>query len=488
MSVDAVATAQAEYRPKGRLDLSTALNPYAGPWDARLAAHLFRRAGFGGSPSEIKDAVKRGTHAAVDKLINFAPDSLPGEPQADISFSFVGADKKQRRQAVLATELWWLNRMLATPNPLQEKMVYFWSNHFTSALGEKGITPAMMVEQNNLFRSHALGNFAELTHDVSRNPAMMRYLDTVTDRKQHPNENYARELMELFTMGVGNYSEQDIRESARAFTGYTIDRREGGFFFAQRQHDDGNKTFLGRTGDFNGDDIVDIIMQQPSTARYLARKVLRAFVYDDPEAELVDALADRFRTVRYDVKQLMSTVLRSNVFYSARAYRALIKTPIEVAIGALKMLQASEVKPATLVAIVRMGQTPMRPPNVAGWPGGALWINSSTLLARVNFLNQLVLSKQAEGAGASIAPDSMASLMGSIGTDGYRKLAPGPVVDRVLDLAVQSDATPQQRDTIVRYLTTDGVGNTVTLSVENFDEKVRGAMSLALSLPAYQLA
>ncbi len=497
----------AEYRPAGALDITTALLEYRGPWNARLAAHLLRRAGFGGSPQEIATATSAGMLPTVHNLIHFGADSLPQTPPGDISYDNGPlADLTQRRNAVLLTELWWLNRCLLTANPLQERMVYFWSNHFTSGIGQKGITPAMMVAQFALFRRYALGNFAQLTHEVSRDPAMLHYLDGIANRAQHPNENYARELMELFTLGIGNYTEEDVRQSARAFTGNTVDRVTGQYMFNPRLHDDGVKTFLGHTGNFNGDDIVDIIMDQPATGVFMARKLLRAFVYDDPEPELVDALATTFRASGYDVARTVGTILRSNVFYSERAYRALVKSPLEIVIGAMKTLGANEVGARTLGGLVAMGQMPMQPPNVAGWPGGRLWLNTGTYLARLNFLHQLVMFKPAASAppnAMSLAPaQSMpAGMSAQIFTSPAGSLAPPStwvagaamndpisVTERLLDTVVQSDATSQQEQDILNYMSTDGVGNRVPLSGENFEEKVRGGVSLAMALPTYQLA
>jgi hypothetical protein len=505
MSAD--TQAPAEYRPAGPLDFSTALQEYRGPWNARLAAHLLRRAGFGGSPQEIAAASIAGLHDAVSKLFHFGSDPLPQAPQGDISYpNGPLADKMQRRIAVILTEMWWLNRCLLTPSPLQERMVYFWSNHFTSGIGQKGIMPAMVVAQFGLFRRYALGNYAQLVHEISRDPAMLHYLDGLANRAQHPNENYARELMELFTMGVGNYSEEDVRQSARAFTGNTVDRLSGEYMFNPRMHDDGIKTFLGRTGNFDGDNIVDIIMEQPATARFMAKKFLRAFVYDDPEPELIDAVATRFRSSGYDVARLMGTILRSNVFYSDRAYRALIKSPLEIAIGAMKTLGATAVGARTLQALTPMGQFPMQPPNVAGWPGGRLWLNTGTLQARLAYLHQLVSFKPStdsvmamsmRGRGAELPPGMDPEIFyapaGKIAPPsawvaGVNASDPIAVTQRVLDTVVQGDATTAQQQDILNYLIYDGVGNRVALNGENFEEKVRGAVSLAMALPAYQLA
>ena len=510
-SVDTLTGTGAEFRPAGTLmDLSEALAPYKGPLSPRLAAHLLRRAGFGGSPSDIATYADMGVHDAVDRLLHFVPDSLPTQPDGDITFQFgPQADKQQRRRAYIGTQLWFVNRLLQTPNPLRERMVYFWSNHFTSGIGQDGITPQMMVNQYNLFARFALGNYAQLTHEISKDPAMLLYLNNAQNRAQHPNENYARELMELFTMGVGNYTEEDVRQSARAFTGWSVNRRVGDVvMFNPQLHDDGIKTFLGRSGNFMGDDIVDIIMEHPATARYMAHKFARHFIYDNPEPELIEALAHKFGGTNYNVAMLMSVILRSNIFYSDRAYRALVKSPLELVIGAHKVLGATSIEPAALGALNQMNQIVMQPPNVAGWPGGALWLNTGTLLARVNYLNRLALSKanpitnlgemamtgSTDVAGMMAAnPAAALRMPANISSPtqwmaGIQTTDAKAVTERVIAMTVQGDVTSQQRFQILNYLTFDPAGEKQALSMENFDEKVRGAMTLAFALPSYQLA
>ena len=460
-----------QFRPQGSIDVSTALLPYRGPWSPRLAAHLLRRAGFGGSAAEIQTAASAGMDATVGTLLHPAPDMLPSAPDGDLSFGPM-VDPMQRRAAFMLAVTWWLDRMLQTPAPLVERMVYFWHNHFTSAI-DGGVTPEMMVAQNALFRQHAFGSFADLTHAIARDPAMLLYLNGNQNRKQHPNENFARELMELFTMGVGNYTEQDVRESARAFTGWVV-ARDGSAHFMPRLHDDGTKTFLGRTGDLDSDDIIDTIIGQQATATFMATKFLRNFVYDDPEPELVDAVATHFRDKSYDVGALLGTLLRSNVFYSDRAYRSMIKSPVELVVGTLKTVGVTTSSDRLVNAMGSMDQVLMRPPNVAGWPGGAQWLNQGTLLARLNFLNQMVQFHS--------DADPMSWIAGASPSD------VGSVLEHVLSLAVQDDATAEQRRSIMIYLQTDSVGNPVELNGENIDEKVRGALGLAMALPAYQLA
>jgi uncharacterized protein (DUF1800 family) len=297
--------------------------------------------------------------------------------------------------------------------------------------------------------------------------------------------------MELFTMGVGNYTEQDVRESARAFTGWTIPNDSDEPEFQPRLHDDGSKTFLGQTGDFFGDDVIDIIMRQPATAQFMAYKFLRNFVYDDPEPELVDAVAGKYRESNYDTGALVSTLLRSNVFYSERAYRSLVKSPVELVVGSMKTTGINTVTTPIIYAMGAMNQVLMRPPNVAGWPGGAQWLNDGTLLARLNFLNALV-SFHAPPKADAMQPANPASTMpmatSAAWIAGATITDPGSVAESVINLVLQDDATEAQRRSIMLFLQTDSVGNPVELNGENIDEKVRGAMSLAMAAPAYQLA
>jgi len=234
-------------------------------------------------------------------------------------------------------------------------------------------------------------------------------------------------------------------------------------------------------------------MRQPATAQFMAHKVLRQFVYDEPEPELIDAVAAKFRGTNYDVAALMSSLLRSNVFYSTRAYRSLVKSPVELTVGTLRLLGVTASTPRILGALSGMNQDVLRPPNVAGWPGGAQWLNQGTILARLNFLNQLVsFHAPAPAAGTAQPANAMAAMPAMTGPiawlGGDAVTDPGTVTERVLALTVQDDATEEQRRSIMIYLQTDSVGNPVELNGENIDEKVRGAMSLAMALPAYQLA
>ncbi len=481
-------------RPAGTLDAASALREYAGPWNERLAAHLLRRAGFGGTPDDVRQIASRSMNAAVDGLVNFpSTGALPAPPQLFdpremLRNLFFGGqltakpDDMQRReiakqirqgerQSLMDLQNWWLNRMLNSPAPLQEKMTLYFHGHFTTAAIQKGVTPQMVFDQNQLFRTNALGNLRELTWQVSIDPAMMIYLDNARSDVTHPNENYARELMELFTLGVDHYTENDVRESARAWTGWIVARRTGKAQFVQSRHDDGSKTFLGQTGNWSGRDIVDIIYRQPACAAFWANNLLNFFVYNDPEPSLVSALAALIQKNNYNLKPVISTLLRSTVFYSERAYRALVKSPVEYVVGTYKALGLNQIDVRAQRALVQMGQILFYPPNVAGWPGGANWLTSQTMIARQNFVAGLVNSPAMDEVSWMQQVPLKAS---QASTDLIRTL-------------LQGDASPAAAMQIADYLNGAGTSALGMLSGENYQERVRGAAYLTMAMPAYQL-
>jgi uncharacterized protein (DUF1800 family) len=486
------ASAPTSYRPAGTLDLANALAPYHGPWTVREAAHLLRRAGFGGSPADVARLTSGSMNAAVDGFVRFPDTSaLPTTPELapDSRFALrqalrAGATRddaalmalrrqiaQDHRHDIIAMQTWFLGRMIASPAPLQEKMTLFWHGHFTSAY-QKGIMASALVAQNNLFRNNALGNVRELTLAVSRDPAMLHYLDNGQNVKAHPNENYARELMELFTLGIGNYTESDVRESARAFTGWTINPQDDTFFDAPARHDTGSKTFLGRTGDFDGHDIVDIIFQQPAAAHWFAQKLLNFFVYNDPEPGLVDAVAALIRKSDFTLQPVLSTILRSNVFYGPRAYRALVKSPVEFVVGSYQLYGLQEVEPFALAALQRMGQILFLPPNVKGWDGGSAWLNSQSMLTRANFASALTTRM-----------NGVSWLMPAARLDDAAGVA------RALTQTIlQGDVSASSTGRLVAYLNGDQTAALAMLSGENADERIRGAAYLTMAMPAYQLA
>jgi len=332
-------------------------------------AHLLRRAGFGYSLQEFDAAMKLGYDRLVDRLLNPSPETIPAP-----------ADPVK----VNDLRTWWMTRMVTTPNPLQEKMTLFWHGLLTSDYRKAGNKLPHMYNQNVLFRQNGLGSFRTLIGAISRNPAMMLYLDLQTSRKGAPNENYARELMELFTMGPGNYTETDVREAARALTGWQI-RGETSYFNAQ-QHDATSKTFLGRTGNFGMDEILDLILAHKATAPFVATKFARYFVMPSPPAGYIRRLADLLVKSRWDIRALLRAIFHSPEFLAPDAYRALVKSPAEYVAGTLRALRGSAAIAAGVGQMAAMDQALLDPPTVAGWPSDAAWISSNSVLGRLNFV------------------------------------------------------------------------------------------------------
>jgi uncharacterized protein (DUF1800 family) len=303
---------------------------------------------------------------------------------------------------------------------------------------------------------------------------MLRYLDNLHNEAAHPNENFARELMELYTLGIGNYTEADVREAARAWTGLRIRRATGEVYVNERLHDDGSKTFLGRSGNFGGTEIVNTIFEQPAAARYFASKLLTFFVYADPEPELVEAVAASLRAHAFVLAPVLTTLLSSNVFYSDRAYRALVKSPVEFVVGSYRLFGVAQAEPGALAALRRMTQILFYPPNVKGWPGGSAWLSTSTVLARENFANALMT--------ASVVSNSSDWLLAA--GPGSARGAAAAIVDAI----VQGDASPASRAKLEAYLAGSDSEALGALSPENFDQRMRGGAYLTMAMPAYQLA
>src|SRR5947209_15859279 len=386
------------------------------------AAHLLRRAGFGATSAELDRYAAMTSTMMTESVLSYQSTSNAAL-EAQLPTLDLASDKGPTPGAVQA---WWLQRMVQTARPLEEKMTLFWHGLLTSGLDKAG--PAQLYTQNQLFRKMALANFGDLLKAVSKDPAMMVYLDTETNRKGKPNENYARELMELFTTGIGHYTEDDVRESARAFTGWTLnttpkDRRNAtASSFVARYHDDGMKTFLGKTGNFTGDDIVEMLVPLRATAERLTARLFGFFAYPNPDPAIVHHLADVFQQNRYSIRAVVSEILAMDAFYSEQAYRSLVKSPAEFVAQSLRGLSGGAASPWTsgggpaspspsgggqgggafrqaATAMAPMGQVLFYPPNVAGWPAGSSWINSSTLLSRVNFATALA---QKAGSAASL--------------------------------------------------------------------------------------
>ncbi len=396
------------------------------------ARHLLGRSGFAASQSDIRALATLSRAEAADRLIKSAATSTiaittpptwvndkPITPAARQAMSQEERQAEQRRNVEHAFELreWWFREMLTTPSPLAEKMTLFWHNHFATSQQKVRFTP-LMYRQNVTLRRNALGNFGMLLREMARDPAMLIYLDGANSRKEQPNENFAREVMELFTLGEGNYSERDIKEAARAFTGWSIDRDSGEFMFRRGIHDYGNKSVLGRTGNFDGDQIIDVLLSKPETAQFITRKLWKEFVSTTPDEREIVKLAAGFRDSGYNIAKLMRAMLSSDAFYAPENRAALIKSPVEFVVGTMKTfeIETPNLRPF-VIASALLGQNVFAPPNVKGWPGGEAWINSATLLGRKQLLDRLFKNEDRMDV-AMRSVDAMAAANGDVAPPG----------------------------------------------------------------------
>jgi len=451
------------------------------------ARHLLARTGFGPTDAEVRAYAPLTREAAVAKLLKETrttastppPESVTDSgplryPNAEMS---TAEEKKafarQQARDGLALRAWWVREMLVTPSPLTERMTLFWHNHFVSSQAKVRLA-RLMYRQNVALRSYATANFGDLLHTMAKDPAMLVYLDGVRSRKGAPNENFAREVMELFTLGEGRYGEQDIKEAARAFTGWSVDRQSGEFVFRPRIHDYGVKTVFGKSAAFDGDDVLDLLLARPETAQLVTAKLWREFVSPDPDAKEVRRIAGRFVASRYDIKTVLSDLLLCDAFYAAENRGTLVKSPTELVVGTMRSFGvAPDATLALAIATAAMGQNLMAPPNVKGWPGGEAWINTNTLLARKQFVDRVTRAEVARRAGATVTtPDDAATAAGAmqrrlsgIDFDSGRFLAqfPGVTVKErgqwaqrlLLPVAPQGDDPPNDADAIVRALLFD---------------------------------
>jgi uncharacterized protein (DUF1800 family) len=366
-------------------------------WDRKWAGHLYRRAAFGATLDELRTAEKRGLRATLDLL-------LSGEADCDELLPALLTAGQYTAAANQPAQLrgWWLYCMLHSGHPLREKLTLFWHNHFATSIAKVNSTREMFA-QNKLLRTHSLGKFGAFLLAMSKDAAMLHWLDSNSNIKGKPNENYAREIMELFSLGVGHYKEKDIREAARAFTGWHTDSDGFGFEFNARLHDDGVKTIFGQTGNWNGDDVVRILLKQPAAATFLVRKLYHFYVSEthEPSDSFLEPLAEAFRKSDYDIAALVRTMLSSRHFFSAYAFRQRIKSPVEFVLGAVRSVyreydpKDKRHQPLTQQVLVgsidAMGQLLFAPPNVKGWRGAKAWLNTATMLARDNFAQALAM-------------------------------------------------------------------------------------------------
>lgn len=397
--------------------------------DLDEARHLLARTSFGATAADLEALRPLSYEAAVERLLSSVrqqprtpPPAWVDEPQPSrqarqaMSETERQAFQAQQRERGMALKAWWYQEMLSTDSPFTERMTLFWHNHFTSSL-QKVRWPALLYRQNLLLRQHAVGNFRAFLHAMVKDPAMLLYLDAQTNRKGAPNENLARELLELFTLGEGHYSEQDIKEAARALTGWEVER-DGQFRVNTRMHDATLKTFLGRTGLWDGDAIIDILLEQPRVAVHITEKLWRAFVSDTPDAAEVQRLATLFRQQDYALRPLFKALFMSPSFRATAQHGTMLKSPVELLVGTLRLFAVPMQDPERLIRVGRqLGQDVLDPPNVKGWPGGHAWITTSTLLTRQQFVQRVLraqevtMSSQGLLAEPGLPPERLTKLL-----------------------------------------------------------------------------
>ena len=463
---------------KERLDdPSWAWTPFAPtaarPWDARSVAHLHRRAGFSAPWAVLERDLREGAAASIERLLEGEAKSTNGSPAAELESTLDAMTAQLGPSADLPRiQAIWLYRMIFTPHPLRERMTLFWHNHFATS-DAKVENPGLMLRQNGLLRSQALGDFGALVSAIGKDPAMLIWLDSTVNKKAKPNENYAREVMELFTLGRGHYTEKDIQEAARAFTGWFVVRDQ--FQEVPRQHDDGVKTVLKRSGKWDGDDIPGILLEQPACAEFICRRLFTHFVSETqaPSDALIAPLACAFRESHYQIKVPVAMILRSNLFFDPSVTRRRVKGPVEFAVGTIRALEI--VNPtvqagAMAEACSRMGQSLFAPPSVAGWDGGPRWINSTAMLARANLALGL-LSDQNDALGQRCDPWALAGRHGR----GRRESLAGFFID----LLAAGALDPQARQQIEKAATKQSSPD---------DAAAREVVRLILTSPEYQLA
>jgi uncharacterized protein (DUF1800 family) len=432
-------------------------------WDLGKVAHLHRRAGFGATWAELQRDLKDGPAASVERL--FRPRDLTSTERQDrdgLRQGMLSSSDDERLKA------YWLYEILYGPDPLREKLTLFWHGHFATS-NRKVQSVSLMLAQNELLRRHALCSFRELLNGICTDPAMLVWLDGAGSRKEKPNENFAREFLELFTVGLGHYTEKDIREAARAFTGWTREDGSGRFRLIPAKSDLGAKTFLKQTGPWQPADIVRITLEQPAAAEFLCRKLYRFFVSEssEPSAELIRPLAAEFRGHDYSIQHVVTILLRSQHFYARAARRQRIKNPVEFSIGLLRTLEVPAVRLlAAAVACEQQGMDLFYPPTVKGWDGGRSWLNSSTVLERGNWVADVLWGNS------------------DLGLESYNPLAwtrgqgikTEKAAQALVELLLQQDIGPRSRAAVLE-------------AAKNAQpDDLRKALQLVLHCPEYQLA
>jgi uncharacterized protein (DUF1800 family) len=454
------------------------------PWTRESAAHLLRRAGFGGTPAEIDALHARGLEGAVSYLVDYEAIDLS-------AYEAALAGKRYNLQRVGGLQQWFMDRMAFSPRPLEEKMTYLWNLHWTSGITKvRGVT--LLLNQNQTERRLAMARFDDLVIAISQDPAMLVWLDNATNRVGRPNENYARELMELFCLGIGHFGEEDVREVARALTGWTVANynRETGYnaaTFVNRPqfHDEGPKTVLGRTGNFDGYDAIDIVLnhadaQGSVSGRFIGAKLWAYFGGTYPPPHVVDRLQSVYAASDRSIREVVRAIFLEPEFYTAHTRKAWVRSPVEYAVAAVRMLEGESDFSSAANGLAGMGQVLFNPADAKGWDWGATWMNTGSLFARASLANTLSTNRGA--AGTRFDPEA-ALAGGDVSTA-------GGVVDALAARLNVDDVSGEIRQAWIDYLEAgdDGSPGTWTPTPEAVDEKVRGLVHVMLTSPAFHLA
>lgn len=481
-------------------------------FDYAAAQHLLQRAGFGGTPAQVRALVSLGLDKAVDYLVDFEGARVSNEgfefrndilraqtPEEQETLRRARAAKdaetiarlereRQERQnadraQIAAMKRWWLTRMIETGRPLQEKLTLFWHGHF--ATGYRTIENSWhMLMQNGLFRSRCAAGFSDLAIGIISDPAMLKYLDNDENRRSSPNENLARELLELFMLGEGNgYTERDIKEGARALTGRTF--RGNDYYFDRKVHDTGGKQILRRSGDFGGEDFVSIVLEQPGCARFISYKLYRFFVNDSPAldregVETIERMAKLMRDSRYQLRPVLAALFRSRHFYADGNRQSIIKSPTQLVVQAVRGLGTPPRSVDRLVELSDlMGQELFQPPSVKGWPGGRAWINTATMFTRQNTAVYLITGRNTRGPGSGDAEAYDAMHLVEHLRDSRGAIDPTECVRSLATTVLGMDPGAERRRTLEEYLRS--VGGTID------NDRLKALLCLITAMPEYQL-
>ncbi len=458
-------------------------DPFHGPMaSSKQVGHLLRRAGFSANPDELTMYSNLGFNGAVDRLINYqnvSDDDMENRIKA-LNIDLNSPINQQR---------WWLLRMSWTQRPLLEKMTLFWHGVLTSSFRKVGGPRAYMrmITQNQFLRNHAFDTFDNILLGITSDPAMLFYLDLTKSHATAPNENYARELMELFTLGIGHYTQQDVYEGAAALTGWHVRGLTSQYY--PQDHNDLVKTYLGHTGNLDYKDVIHILANHPATPWFIARKLFTFFVYENPSDDDVKPLVDTYVQSGHNMGEVMRTLLLSSQFSSTKAYRGRIKSPVEFTVGAYRAMNINGDGTGLPAITTLMGQTLFDPPNVAGWPGdkvSALWLNSGTWMTRLNYID-LLLARGTIARTAAAPPVNLQSVV-----ETHKLGTPEQLVDHFSSFLLDGELAGDRRTQLLDYFTSqDSSSRGAPITLGNGTSypfgRVRGTLYLMMSSPEYQL-